>query len=260
MTVVESELSLTPSLVAASPEELELLATKTAPEQEWYETARRFESNRSIIDAAKQGELVMVGVDVNVPPVYPFRKPCNNEKYPPFLLPAAQVAYRAIGHLWRDRLRDLGADDPGYRLAATSFVRSEKTQAKLVADPEKLASPNSTHCVGAAMDYDTSGYYWWSDILGLTKVSHPGRDQQKVAKINCALGEDTPTPSARIPYDQRVMDALVLVFDDLHSNGTVNHILEFAGQPNQCSHVAINPTIGVSMWRNMALMRKTEAS
>ena len=241
MSVINQETIVTPSLAVVDAAELALLTEKTRLENEWYAAHERFVTNDDIIRAAKLGELAWVGSNRDIAPVYRFRQPGNEHKFPPFLLPESAVAYRAIGRLWRERLNDEGINDPNYRIASTSFVRSEVTQAALVADGTKLASPDSTHCVGAPVDFDTSGYYWWSGDYGLMKVSHPGRDQKKAGEIGSMLGTANPTPEAPITYDQRVMDALVGVLDDLHDQGLVNHLLEFEGQANQCSHVAPHP-------------------
>lgn len=232
---------ITPSLAISNEAEILELGARLEREIDWYSSHERFATNADIVIAAKLGELAWVGVNENIVPVFRFRQPGNETRFPAFLLPNAATAYGVIGALWRSRLIEQGINDPGYRLASTSFSRSESVQAALVADPTKLASPNSTHCVGGPTDFDSSAYYWWSGDQGLMKVSDPRRDQAKATEIGALLGDTPPPPVAPVAYDERVTKALVSVLDELHEAGVVNHVLEFAGQPNQCSHVAPHP-------------------
>lgn len=250
-----------PSLAVATAEQRAALAQQTARETAWYADYDRFMTDADIYKAAPEpgrhiGRLAFVAVDENVAPTARLRNPLN-EKYPSFLLPEAFVVHKAIGRMWRKRVLEHGVEDDRIRLAATSLVRSQANQDILVADPRKLASPDSTHCVGVAEDYDQAGYYWFSPDGRLLKVPHPERSVRQAVEIGEELGSDPdkyvpPTDIAPVPFDHRVNDALAELLDELHKEERINTILEFPWTINQCSHVAPNPEVSADEWNQLA--------
>lgn len=233
-------MQVTPSLLPVDPEELATIKARTRREVGWYSAYARFKDGASIIKAYQSGLLMLIEEDDNSIPIFRLRIAGNELNFPPYLLPSSALARLVIGHLWRVKLIEAGINNIGYRLALTSFIRSEERQAQLVAGG-KLASPDSTHCVGAAIDIDSSAYYWRSEDGVFMTISDPRRDRQKVISIGSMLGDDPPPSIAPLSFDVRVTEALVSVLNVLHEEGLVNHILEFPGQSNQCSHVAPNP-------------------
>lgn len=239
-------------LAVVDRQELAELAQKTAQEQAWYEHHPRFLTEAYIAVYAGRGVLQKVHGDGNIVPTARFRNPAYEYRFPPYLLPASVAALGAVGRLWRQRLVDSGVSRPDLRLAATSFVRSEVYNAKLVRDGA-LASPKSTHCVGAAFDVDASGYYSFSPDTGLESVAHPAR-LGSLGLIASQLGNRLAdniyaTRQSGERYDSSVTGALILVAAELHSDGMLNRIVEFTGTQNQCLHFCPNPDVSVDDWR-----------
>lgn len=251
MTVIDSPELVLPSLAVASRDEQAALEAATAQEREWYAEHPRFATNNDIALAAACGTLAFVGATENMAPIARFRNPEKNFEYPPYLLPGSLEAYRAFGTLWRHELDERGINDDRYRLAGTSYVRSESYQRLILSDPRKLASPESTHCAGGAWDTDMWDYYWMENEGSFRKVTRHDRDQTTVQAIADQLG-NTPTLVAPVEHNPEVLTAAIAVADRLHYAGLVNRILEFAGTSNQCLHTAPNPEVEPAEWQALA--------
>lgn len=233
-----------PSIANTDPEELRTLRAKTARERKWYRGYKSYATNADILAAHINGRLSKVEADDNVAPIGRLRNPELIQHFPPYLLPHSLVALRAIGGLWRTELQARGDDIPQARLAVTSVSRSSKMQVELV-NSGKLAERESTHPFAAAFDLDGSGYYIEHPEYGLVPVVHPDRPRQAMAlaadKLKQTVSQPYQTPEIDVVYNPNVIEALQAVTDRLHDLGMINRILEFAGTPNQCLHIAPNP-------------------
>lgn len=240
---ISSEL---PSLIDASTIERQELDALTAREKGWYSTYPRFATNDDILHAARgfRSRLKIINPDRNLMPIARLREPELIHEFPPYLLKESAVALRAIGQAWRERLEQTRLHVPEARLAITSMARSVAMQNKIVNDPTKLATPNSTHTAAAAFDIDASGYYIFGPD-GLTSITHPGRDRMKTYLIQGRLMKKTKNsfgmPQSNEPFRPTLIDALLEVADTMHQTGQINAIVEYAGTPNQCLHIAPNP-------------------
>lgn len=251
MTVIETDGIVKVGLAVASPQEQANLEVLTQREREWYVGYRRFETNTAVMDAILRGELVYAHPTADVTPAKRFLNPELQSTFPGFLLPAALGAYKAVGRLWRQELVHLGIDNPAYRLAGTSFVRSQEVQDRLVRTAGKLATPESSHCVGVAFDIDTSGYYEWDAGFGLRTIWHPDRKRDTAEKIGKSIGNSPLTEQSPTPYDQAAMDALKHILTGLHEDRAINYVPEFVGTANECSHVAPNPALDENDWAHI---------
>lgn len=252
MTEISQPNRALPSFTNAPAKEQAELLEKTKREEIWYDGFERFVTNADITAAAEAGKLQQVEPDENIMPIYRLRNSEMREAYPPYLLPVSALALSAVGRMWRQELRMRNIDDPHLRLATTSFVRSEEAQAVLVADPTKLANPNSTHCVGGPFDIDESGYYWQGNDGVLYKVSHPDRDKNLSAAIGESLGNTPPPPDAPVQFEPAVMGALVDIATRLHEKEWLNNVTEYERLPNQCGHLAPNPAVPAEEWQQLA--------
>ena len=246
----ESDMAV-PSLAVATAQEKAALHELTRQERDWYSEHERFATDLDISRAAKVGTLAFVGVNRDIAPIARLRNRAKNLEFPPYLIPNSLNAYRAYGRMWRREIQEQGIDDDRLRLSATSFVRSEEKQAVIAKDPTKLAEAESTHCAGGPWDTDAWEYYWLDDEHGLMKVTTRQRDPETVEEIASMLGT-TPTPVAPVPHNPEVVRAAIVVADRLHHAGLVNRILEFAGSPNQCLHMAPNPEVEAEEWQALA--------
>jgi hypothetical protein len=237
-----------PSFIHANPAQRRELVELTARERQWYANHPRFQTNGDIVAAAAQkwrGPLRWIHPDNNVEPIGRLRNPELREIFPPYLLKSSAVALKAIGRAWRRELIASGINQPELRLAVTSLARSQEMQDKIVADPGKLAVSDSTHIVAAAFDIDASGYYI-KDRRGLVSITHPDRSKFKEAIISGRLRGMVSHPYSSPPtsevFNPAVIDALVNVSGRLHELGLINRVLEYTDTPNQCVHIAPNPT------------------
>lgn len=257
-------IEVAPRLTETEPDELAMTIALTKPERDWYKEYERFADIDQLLGAAAAGRLVEVTPDDNIMPIYRLRNPDVQAKYPPFLLPSSRVAMAAIGRLWRQGMDGYNIGGPEIRLPATSFARTEKMQDALVASGA-LATPGSTHCVGAAFDIDASSYYSVDLEQGIASVPHPGRDKDRLGGIARFLANQDPTMGVPMrvdeqqDYDSRVAGMLLIVAADLHSTGMINRIVEFSGTENQCIHIAPNPDVTAEDWRALgqASVRRT---
>lgn len=252
MSITDTSPEVVPSIAKASPEEQRALEFKLAREHAWYIYHKRFEAAPNIGTAVLKGELSFVGNDSNIVPVGRFRNPRLADRFPPYLLPTSLLAYKAIGRLWRAEMKGIGISQPALRLAGTSYVRSVEAQAKIVADPTKLASPKSNHCVGASFDIDAANAYWLDPESGVMRIIHPDCDQDSVDVISKALGNDPNPPKAPFPYEPEIFGGLIRVADELHRLEMINRVLEFKGSPNQAVHMTPNPAVPLQEWQMLA--------
>lgn len=236
-----------PSIAEALPGERAELWDRTARERAWYSGWPRFATNADILVAAHEEKLTFVHPDANAMPIGRLRNPELFEEFPPYLLKGSALALRALGGLWRRELEDMGVTGNHQRLAVTSLSRSTEMQNRLVADPAKLASPDSTHCAAASFDIDASGYYQFDSDGLLLSIISPDRDMQAVQEINDDLTRrvsfPTMTHQTSRGFDARVIDALLNITDILHRQGVINRIVEYEGTGNQCLHIAPNPQV-----------------
>lgn len=246
-----ADFAVLPSLAVASEQEKNSLYRLTARERGWYGNYPRFATNKDILQASRDGKLQHVGADDNILLVGKMRNPELFASFPPYLLPHSVVALKAIGKLWRSELKLAGVDEPNVRLSVTSLTRSEQVQQQLFADPTKLASPDSFHCVGADFDIDASGYYYLTEN-GPAPVVDPRRDTEVMRKNGEILADRVSLgyvpPTANVPYDPQITNMLVAVTNSLHEAGIINRIVEYQDNAtgNRCVHISPSPDFKMS--------------
>lgn len=228
----------------ASPEERSFLDQHLARERSWYKDTPRFMTDDDIEAAFLLGDLNEVTNTDDIQLIGRFHGEARRENKP-YLTPRAAQMLETFAGLWRVKLwQDFHIQTVETRLSVTSMVRSQARQNALVADSRKLASPDSTHCTGNAVDIDVSGYYSvWND--GLVEIhSHPDRSQVQTLEISKKLatrfGDSGLRKHARV-YDHRITEAAIEVAEKLHADGDINLVHEFAGTPNATLHMAVNP-------------------
>lgn len=228
----------------ATPEERNFLDTHLAQEREWYKDAPRFMTDGDIEAAFLLGDLVEVKNTDDIQLIGRFHGEGRAENKP-YLTPRAAQMLETFTNLWRVKLwEDYHLQTGETRLSVTSMVRSQARQDALVADARKLASPDSTHCTGNAVDIDVSGYYSvWNG--GFIEVhSHPGRQKSDITEVSKGLAArygDTGSRKQAEVYDYRITEAAIEVAQQMHEAGDINLVHEFAGTPNACLHMAVNP-------------------
>lgn len=237
-----------PRIAERKPEEFAGLPEALRREREWFTHHPVYPTLASIDQAVSQKQLVYVSSDENISPIARLRNYAKPE-YPSFLSPTSRLALGAIGSLWRAELGRRGIDRPDLRLAATSFVRSVAMQQVLI-ESGALAADRSTHCVGFAFDIDESAYYSFLPDSGLVTVTHPDRPRNLVKAIAQHLHtrDSYHSPASAEAYDAEITSSLGFVLDQLHADGQINRIHEFAGTYSQCAHVAPNPSVSPSVW------------
>lgn len=234
-----------PSLAMASVEEKVGLDTKLEREREWYSNTSRLQNKSDIALAILRRELVRVEDTDDIYKVGRFRSQPSIEGYTPYLTPRATRMLTDFGNIWRTILwQDFQVQTSFERLAVTSMVRTQRYQDRLVADPAKLASPDSTHCTGNAVDIDVSAYYRFDAEGNIWSHAHPGRKAGQIAigqQLETSLGKlETPTLRADW-YDPTITDAAVMAAERMHAAGSINLVKEFTDTPNACLHMAVNP-------------------
>lgn len=244
-----------PRLTETDEAELATVMAKTELERGWYADYEAFDDADGLARAIESQRIVVVTEDQNMLPIYRMRT--MPDKYPPYLLPASALAVGAIGRLWRERLAAHNLDFPDLRLPITSMARTVLMQRALI-QAGALATPDSTHCVGAAFDIDASSYYRIADDGLPVSVPNPRRDTQKTRVISDFLierSQDANSAPMRVSspgqFDSRVIGALLIVTAELQSKDYINRIVEFPGSSNQCLHIAPNPDVSADEWATM---------
>ncbi len=225
-----------PALATATAHEMSRLDTLLERERRWHADTPRYQTDADIEVARQRGELVRVHGNLHLQPIRRFIH--HPEVFPTLLRPEALAIRNEFGRRWRFAMKAAGIDRPDIRLAETSYTRSQAYQDALVADPAKLAAPDSTHCAGYAFDQDNSGYFRW-DGADLISVGHPDR-----AAAQRAYMDDQPEErhfSCDYSYDPRVVDIARNVARSLHDAGRINLVEEFQGTQNAVLHIAVPP-------------------
>ncbi|MCA9333059.1 hypothetical protein KDA00_04275 [Candidatus Saccharibacteria bacterium] len=212
------------------------LDRKLQRERGWYTGLPRFSTNQEIEEAILEGTLVEVTTTADLHPIQRFRD--RREVFIPAVSRNALKMRSDFSKLWRYVLGQSGIFRSDIRLAETSFVRSEAYQAELL-DRGKLASPDSTHCTGNAIDIDNSGYYRMT-AEGFISVGDPRRQTQQKETLQ-KFGEQMDGHEYSYDYDPRIMDAAYAAADLLHREGVINLVCEFSGTPNATLHMAASP-------------------
>ncbi len=223
-----------PGYGQATPEVLTQLDHQLQRERAWYMGAHRYNTNQEIDQAYLHGDLVKVHATDDLQPTGRFTN--DADLYLPYLAPNAHRMLTDFGNLWRVTLWNSGIQDPSYRLAVTSMVRSQLYQDGLVRSTT-LASPDSTHCTGNAVDIDAAGFYRRDYAGQVIAHGHSGR-RENHRKISQKINR---TPVELGHYDARITDAAIYIADLLHTAGLINRIHEFPDTPNACLHLAAVP-------------------
>lgn len=245
MTLPDTTVEVAPSLAVASPQELASLDESLIREREWYSDAPRFLIDDDIQDAVADGALVEFHDSPHARRIGRFS--AEMPGFAPYLSPRAWDALQDFSELWREVLHiEMGVVAPLDRLAVTSMVRTQEYQDQLVADSSRLASPDSTHCVGEAFDIDTSGYYIVSNNGRLYSSTDPRRREAQMrvtAQLRSRLGAPAQeTAISTHPFDKRIGAAAILAARQMHAAGSINLVEEFSGTENACLHIAVNPS------------------
>lgn len=259
-----SEVVTEPRLTVADDTALAIVTAQTAREKEWYAAHPRFNTIADITGAVAAGQLVRIAGNSDVMPIYRLRAPGMETTKPPFLLPASAAALHTISRLWRDEVEVLGLDAPDIRIATTSLARTEEMQQALV-ESGALATPGSTHCVGAAFDLDASAYFRVDLEQGPVSVASPLRDRTGMQGIATFLQRTYQNNAQEMrladsnAFDERVVTALMVVVQELHGQDYLNVAVEFPGTGNQCLHVCPNPELSSADWLDLAPMQQKSA-
>lgn len=214
-------------------------------ERLWYADNERFADSKGVSNAVKAGRLVRVDPDENIQLIRRFRNPDLHETYPPYLTPNALGAFYSTGRIWRIGANVLGID-PRIRLSATSFVRSQQYQDRLVL-AGKFAVKDSTHVSGNAFDIDLGGYSYHDPDLEreiVVSLREPAAQQTIASAFEHDLGvkpSDEPLRLGPEHFDARVPEALVYVLERIYETGRLNFLIEMAGTPNCVVHIAPSP-------------------
>lgn len=233
------------ALSAPTVADFERMNLDLAQERAWYQGVPRFETIRDIGKAFRAGNLVRVYSTDDIHLIARLEE--KVEGYWPYLTPRADAMKNELARRWRTVLwEDYGIHRENTMtdmLAATSMVRTERYQKKIVA-AGKLASPDSNHCIGESIDFDDSGYYTLDRVSGIIySRSHPGRAKGK-QEVREELREKHPMKDEPIyddTYDPRVNEAARRVAEMMHDEGKVNLVKEFQGTPNACLHMTVSP-------------------
>lgn len=230
-------------LAKASKTEQEKLEFSLERERNWYPDYRAYNTFRGIEKAINRGDLIELYDSTNIRRLPRFGSATG---FIPYVTRQTWQAAHDFSDLWREIMWDEhGYVNEEIRLAATSMVRYQKYQNKLVKDRNKLASPDSRHCLGAAIDFDASAYYGITKEGRVLSYADPRRHegQTKLSRLIIKqYGNDTPTEIASpIRYQQRVMDCAIKAAQIMHNQEKINFIHEFAGTENACIHMAVNP-------------------
>lgn len=218
----------------ATPEDREKLDGQLKRERDWYGDEPRYGTNEEIENAWLHGDLVKVGATDDLQPIGRFYR--ESDLYLPYLTPGAHRMVTDFGAMWRVVLWNDGLQEPPNRLSVTSMTRSQLYQNGLIARGA-LASPDSTHCTGNAVDIDVAGYYRIDPNGRPLPHGHPDRQvkhrqiSEKIGRASAELGH----------YDARITEAAIHVADLMHHAGIINRILEFPNTPNACLHLAASP-------------------
>ena len=250
MSITREGVVIVPSMAEASAEELAALPENTAREQEWYKDHRVFADYPAIAAAVAIGELVEIEGDDNLTLTGRMRNPDWHDQFPPYLLPHAAVTMKVVAKLWRQELEAEGKVLPRHSLSFASAVRDEDRTGLITEDPTKLAIWNTTHKRGGAGDFDASGYYWKNDAGVYVPIIDPERKEQptyhaanQVLREHASPDHSYETPTADVPYEPEIMDALLVVADRLYESGLINRVIEYSVKNtyNRCLHVAASP-------------------
>lgn len=234
--------TITPSLVHPAEQERMNLDQHLAREREWYKDSPRFQTLDDVQDAVSNGVLVTLEPDENIRLVGRFFS-SEFVGHQPHATPRAAVMARELGVLWRKQLEsEYGIVDPSLYLSLTSATRFQRYQDQIVAEG-KLASPDSTHCTGNALDFDVSALYQLIDgkFVSISDARrHKGQRMIQEHIRRQAGGQGVQTEIGQ-GYDERYTHAAILAARLMHQSGEINLIEEFSGTENACLHMAVNP-------------------
>ncbi|MBP7807481.1 hypothetical protein KA047_03220 [Candidatus Saccharibacteria bacterium] len=220
----------------ATPYDMERLDTMLARERAWHAETPRYMKSGDIEAARQRGELMTVHGSLNIQPGRRFTD--LSHAYPALLRPETLAIRNEFGRRWRFAMQTAGIDRPDIRLAETSYTRSQAYQNRLVAQPGKLASPDSTHCTGYAVDFDNAGYFRWEGDR-LISVGHPDREAAQQAFLS-SLPENRRF-ECDYDYDERITDIARDVARSLHDIARINLVEEFQYTSNAVLHMAVPP-------------------
>ncbi len=247
MSVFEEERQsglIIPGLSVPGDADFAALERGLARERQWFADAPRFQSDEDVQAAIVAGELQELHNSLDVRRIARFEVQAPG--FTPFLRPRAWQAVHDFSQLWRDILDE---DSNRYevsprRLAITSMVRSQAYQNRLIVQGKKLASPDSTHCVGMAFDVDVSAYYYvYSDGIAHS-ASDPRRASGQLAiagQLQQRYGDTHHAITGQSLYVASVTDAAVAAARIMHNQGVINLVEEFTGTENACLHIAVSP-------------------
>lgn len=233
---------LIPTLADASDNERAGLDASLTRERTWYANAPRFQTDADIKEAVERGELVLVNNTDDFLLTARFKS--GAEGFSPYLTPRAKRMTEDFSHYWRVLLwQDYQIQPPVDFLAATSMVRSQVYQDKIVSGG-RLASPDSTHCTGNAIDFDSSGYYRLGPNGEIWSHTHPGRRAGQLAvraELEKRFGVMPDAPQIAGWYNPQINEAAERVAQAMHDEGLINLVKEFSGTPNATLHLAVSP-------------------
>lgn len=224
------------TFAVATSHEMERLDAMLVRERVWHAATPRYQTDAEIEAARQRGELIRVHGNLNLQPGRRFTDLAH--VYPALLRPEALAVRNEFGRRWRFAMQAAGIDRPEVRLAETSYTRSQTYQNYLVSQPGKLASPDSTHCAGYAVDFDNAGYFRWEGGR-LISVGHPDREAAQQAYIS-TLPEERRF-ECDYDYDPRVTDIARDVARSLHDITRINLVEEFQNTSNAVLHIAVPP-------------------
>lgn len=141
-------------------------------------------------------------------------------------------------------------------MAVTSLTRSLDYQKQLIDSGQTLASSDSTHCTGNAMDIDLSGYYkqicdsgsFYSTRRMLFSSVVDSRRFYSRQIVSGQLAKEHGQSIAVVQkeedceaYDSRITKSIKQVATWMHRLNLINAVIEYPGSERECLHVAVNP-------------------
>ncbi len=242
MTTTTTQQQLVPVLARPSQIERAGIEAKLAREREWYGAASRLHDTSDLDEAIANGGLVEIDHGDDYRLIARFES--GIEGFWRFATPKAVRMANEFMSRWRVVLReDFRVQTTEEVLALTSAVRTQQYQDRIV-DAGRLASPDSTHCTGNALDFDASGYYRIDERGNVVSHTHPDRRKGQIAIAQeLAKRHGGPTEPTFIDdrYDPRFTDAAILAAESMHRDEIINLVPENMGTANACLHMAVNP-------------------
>lgn len=233
-----------------------ILDDALAREREWYQDSPRYQTTDEILDAVASKDLVVVYDNSDHRKIVRFGEE-KFEGHQPYVSFPAWVALHDIDDLWRGVEVEAEVGNwPRQRIAITSLTRSAEYQNQLVEEGSVLASPDSTHCTGNAIDIDLSGYYNREadrhDLPGeqamrFSSVVDPRRlavRQTISAFLAKEHGESrfvVTKNESQGSYDRKVTESIIQAATWLHRLNLVNAVIEYPDSDRECLHMAVNP-------------------